>query len=47
LKEKFPAAPAPWGGTSESWKKIDGKFSFWGGYSDPKEVEEFILEFLG
>ncbi len=47
LKEKFPAAPAPWGGTSESWKKINGKFSFWGGHSDPKEVEEFILEFLG
>lgn len=47
LKEKFHSASAPWGGTSESWIKLNGEFSFWGGYSDPKEVETFILEILG
>ena len=47
LKEKFPNAPAPWGGSADSWLMLNNKFSFWGGYSSSEEVEKFILEFLG
>lgn len=46
LKERFPEAPSPWGGSANCWAKIDGNLSFWGGYSTSEEVEAFILEFL-
>lgn len=47
LKEKFPNAPAPWGGSADSWAKIGELSSFWGGYSPYEEVKKFILEFVG